>query len=190
MTKPTEIVEGLEEAVEGDDKVTVGEVNEELGNRGIGALLMVPASLELTPVGGIPGVPTLLAVIVALVAAQILFGRDRIWLPDVLSRRSIEQDKFTTAVGKLRPAARWADDHLGRHIPLLVDPPAPRIVSVAILLLCATVPGLELVPFASSIPMGTIVLFGLALVTRDGRVMALAWAAFAAACLGVWALWP
>jgi hypothetical protein len=46
------------------------------------------------------------------------------------------------------------------------------------------------VPFASTIPMGTSVLFGLALLTRDGRVMALAWLATAGAVAGIWALWP
>ncbi|WP_179379915.1 exopolysaccharide biosynthesis protein [Jannaschia marina] len=190
MAKPTEIVEALEDSVGDDDRVNVGDVNEELGHRGIGASLTVPAVLEITPIGGIPGVPTLLASIVALIAVQILIGRDRFWLPDVLARRSIDQDTFCRAIGRLRPLARWADRRLGRHLPLLVDPPAPRVAAVAILGLCATVPGLELVPFASSIPMATVALFGVALTVRDGRLMALAWAGFAAALWGAWALWP
>ena len=61
---------------------------------------------------------------------------------------------------------------------------------MAVLLMCMTVPPLEVLPFASSLPMGTIALFGLALVTRDGRLMALAWVAFAAAAAGIWWLWP
>jgi hypothetical protein len=112
------------------------------------------------------------------------------WLPGFLERRNISAEKLTNAVDKLRPAAEWSDRHLGKHLHLLTDEPAPRIVAVAILVLCALVPPLELVPFASSIPMGVIVLFGLALVTRDGRVMALAWAASAIALWAVWKLWP
>ncbi|WP_298432805.1 exopolysaccharide biosynthesis protein [uncultured Jannaschia sp.] len=190
MSQAEDIVDDLDEAAEGQERVRAGDIADTIGHRGIGALLMLPAALELTPVGGIPGVPTVLALIVATFAVQILLGRDDMWLPDWIERRRIDKSKLDAAVDKMRPAAEWADRHLGRHATWLVDAPAPRVVAVAILALCATVPPLEVVPFASSIPMGTIVLFGLALTMRDGRVMALAWVAFAAALWGVWTLWP
>ena len=190
MTKATDILRALDDAAEGQAQVSVGRVNDHVGHRGTGALLMIPAALELTPIGGIPGVPTVLALIISLFAVQILIGRDDMWLPGFLERRNVSAQKLGTAVDKLRPAAEWADRHLGKLLPLVIDPPAPRLVALAILALCATVPVLELVPFASSIPAGTIMLFGLALVTRDGRVMALAWSVFAAACYAVWRFWP
>ena len=190
MTKATEILSALNDAAEGRSEVTLGHVNDQIGHRGTGALLAIPAALEITPIGGIPLVPSTLAFIVAIFAVQIAFGREDMWLPGFLERRNISAVKLTNAVDKLRPAAEWSDRHLGKHLHLLTDEPAPRIVAVAILVLCALVPPLELVPFASSIPMGVIVLFGLALVTRDGRVMALAWAASAIALWAVWKLWP
>lgn len=39
------------------------------------------------------------------------------------------------------------------------------------ILLCTTVPPLELLPFASSIPMGAIALMGLGLMAQDGLVI-------------------
>lgn len=190
MAKATDILDALSAAADGRDEVTVGQINDSVGHRGTGALLMLPASLELTPLGAVPGVPTLLAVIVALFAAQIAASRREMWLPHWLETRHVGTDRLSSAVDRLRPAARWSDRHLGRHLHSLVDPPAPRLVAAAILALCLTVPPLELIPFASSLPMGTIVLFGLALLTGDGRVMALAWATFAAVLFGVWGLWP
>ena len=190
MAKPSDVVDSLDEAARDTDAVSADDLVEELGRRSIGAMLAVPAALELTPVGVIPGAPTVLAVIVALVAVQILIGRDHFWLPDLLGRQTVAAKKVRKAAEKLRPAAEWADRHLGKHLSWLVAPPAPRIVSVAVLALCATVPALELVPFASSIPMGVIILFGLGLLARDGRVMALAWVCFAAAVYGIWAMWP
>ncbi|PWJ20867.1 exopolysaccharide biosynthesis protein [Jannaschia seohaensis] len=190
MTKPTEIIETLEESATATEEVSADRVAGQLGRRSIGALLAIPAAFELTPIGGLPGVPTLLASIVAVVAMQILIGRRNLWLPDILARRSVGASRLAQATDRLRPAAEWADRHLGGHLPCLVAPPAPRFAAAAILALCATVPGLELVPFASSIPMGTIVLFGLALLARDGRVMALAWACTAAAFGTIWWLWP
>lgn len=190
MTKASEILDALEEEADGHEAVRVGNINDDIGHRGSGALLALPAALELTPVGAVPGVPTIIALIVALFAVQILFGQEDMWLPGWIERRTISAKRVNGAVKMLRPAAGWSDRHLGRHLHLLVDPPAPRVVAVAILALCCTVPPLELVPFASSLPMGTIVLFGVALLTRDGRVMALAWVAFAGAVAGMWWLWP
>lgn len=192
--KAMDMVEALRVAVredaDEDGNVRADDVTEELGRRGVGAFIMVPAALELSPVGGIPGVPTVLALIVAIFCVQIAMGRDEMWLPGFLGRRTVSAGKLAKAADKLEPAAKWADRHLGRHLDRLVDDPAPRIAALAVILLCVTVPPLELVPFASSIPMGTAVLFGLALVVRDGRVMALALAAFVASAWGVWALWP
>ena len=190
MTTATDILDALDRTAKGQTDVSVGDVIEKIGHRGTGALLVVPATLELTPVGGIPGVPTILAMIIALFAVQIVFGRSHMWLPGFLEQRSADADKLTTAVEKLRPAARWSDRHLGKHITVLVDPPAPRFAALAVITLCATVPALELVPFASSIPMGTVVLFGIAILVRDGRVMALGWLAFAVSVGAIWSFWP
>ena len=190
MTTVTNILDDLQSAAEEDDDVTVHAMTEQLGNRGVGALLLVPALLEMTPIGGIPGVPTALAVIIALFAVQIAFGRSRMWLPGFLDRRSVSSKKLKKAIDLLRKPAEWSDRHLGRSLTVLVDKPAPQIAAVAIIGLCATVPALELLPFASMIPMVTISLFGLAFVVRDGRVMALGWIAFAASVWSLWALWP
>ena len=190
MTKASDVLSALDETTDGNDEVSVGEVNDHLGHRGTGAFLIVPAATEFTPVGAVPGVPTLLALIVALFAAQILAGREDMWLPSWLEKRSVAASKVSKAVKKLRPAAGWADRHLGAHLMVLVDPPAERFVAAAILATCCLVPPLEVVPFASSLPMVVIVLFGLALLARDGRVMALAWAAFAGAFFTVWWLVP
>lgn len=190
MTQTREILDSLDDVADHNDPVTIGAVNDEIGHRGTGALLAIPGAIELTPVGGIPGVPTLLALVVAIFAVQIALGRDDMWLPGFIEHRAVRAAKLRKAVDKLRPAARWADTHLGKHLTVLTDGPAPRIAAAAILVLCLTVPPLEVVPFASSIPMSTIMLFGLGILLRDGRVMALAWLAWLAALAGIWFVWP
>ncbi|MFD1483588.1 exopolysaccharide biosynthesis protein [Paracoccus nototheniae] len=49
-----------------------------------------------------------------------------------------------------------------------------RVVALLCILLCTAVPPLELLPFASSIPMGAIALMGLGLMVRDGLVILIA----------------
>ncbi|GIT91944.1 exopolysaccharide biosynthesis protein ExoD [Jannaschia pagri] len=186
MTSPTAILQDLEQAATGADTVTLRRLADQLGCRSVGAILAVPAALELTPIGGIPGVPTLLATVIALVACQLLIGRESLWLPGVLARQGISATRLSKAARGLRPAAQWADAHLGQHLRWLVGPMGQRCAAAAILALCLTVPALELLPFLSSVPMGVILLFALGLMTRDGRVMALAWTMVLAA---VWVIW-
>src|SRR5690606_36946996 len=49
-----------------------------------------------------------------------------------------------------------------------------RIAAAICILLALTVPPLELVPFATTAPMGAIAAFGLALFVRDGLLMIIA----------------
>ncbi|MGR3571718.1 exopolysaccharide biosynthesis protein [Brevirhabdus sp.] len=169
--KIEEILEELDSAADGVDKVTVGEIMEKIGHRGYGPFLMLPALLELTPAGAIPGVPTMLAIIVALFAAQIALGRDQLWLPDALESRAISKDKLDKSVDKLRPMGRKMDQWFHKRWPSMTKPIAKRIAMGFVLLLCLAVPPLEILPFASSGPMLAIAVFGLALTVDDGMLM-------------------
>lgn len=50
-----DIADRLEDAAGGGDAVTVGDVVHHVGTRSFGPFLIVPALVELSPVGGIPG---------------------------------------------------------------------------------------------------------------------------------------
>lgn len=178
----TEIVDRLAERARSSERLSVGDVTEALGSRGYGPFLFVPAIVELSPLGGIPGLPTLLALIIALFSAQIAAGRSCLWLPDWLERRTAPGPKLEDAMRRIRPVAVWLDRWFHGRFPALVSGPVVRAAAAVSILLCLTVPPLELIPFASSAPMGAIALFGLAMLARDGLLMALA-AALAAAAI-------
>lgn len=163
------------------DPVELGEAVEAFGKRSLGPFLLVPALIEVSPIGGIPAVPTLLAVIIALSAAQILFGRDHIWLPGFLERRHVKGDSVVKAADKLGGLGRWMDRWFHGRLTWLTRRPFDRIAAALCLALCATVPPLELIPFASTAPMAAIAAFGLALLVRDGALMAVAMVASVAA---------
>lgn len=163
------------------DPVELGEAVEMFGKRSVGPFLLVPALIEVSPIGGIPAVPTLLAMIIALSAAQILFGRDHIWLPSILERRHVKGIKVVKAADKLAGIGRWMDRWFHGRMKWLTGPPFDRIAAGMCILLCATVPPLELIPFASTAPMAAIAAFGLALLVRDGALMAVAMIASVAA---------
>ncbi len=168
-----DILDQLEQKGEENGSVSVGDMTDALGHRGHGPFLFVPALLEISPIGGIPGVPTLLALIVALFAVQIALGHEQMWLPGFLERRTVKGDRLKSATEKLEGLAAWLDRWFHGRLEMLTGGTATRIAAHAVLLLCLTVPPLELVPFASSAPMAAIVMFGLAMTLRDGLVMAL-----------------
>lgn len=177
----TDIVDRLRARAEGSDRLSIGEVADAIGRRGYGPFLFVPALIEISPLGAIPGLPTLLALVIAIVAAQMAFGRDHLWLPEALKRRNAPAGRVADAMRRIRPAALWLDRWFPGRAPALVRPAVARAAAVGALLLCLTVPPLELVPFASSAPMAAIAMFGLATLARDGLLMALAFAIAAAA---------
>ena len=154
-------------------RVTVGDMARRLGDRGWGPFLFIPALIEISPIGGIPGIPTLLAAIIAIFAAQIAWGRDGMWLPGFLRRRSVSAGSMRNAVGKVHPVADRLDRWFHGRGPQLTSDRAIRIAAVLVLLLCLSVPPLELFPFASTAPMAAIAMFGLGFTLRDGLLMAL-----------------
>lgn len=169
-----DILDRLEKLAEDEEQVSLGDVVEALGNRGHGPFLLVPALIEISPIGGVPGVPTVLAAIIILFAAQIVLGRKHLWLPGFLERRSISSEKTCKAVDKLRGVARFMDRWFHGRLPKLTQGPFVRMAAILCIVLALTVPPLELLPFASTAPMAAIAAFGLALMVRDGLLMIIA----------------
>lgn len=168
------LLEQLCDASEQSEKIEVGELLDIVGERTHGPWLVLPALIGVTPIGGIPGVPTLLAILVALIAGQIAWGNSHIWLPSMARDRTIDTGKLTGTVKWLQPAADFLDRWTHRRLSFFVTKPVVRAGAFLTLALCAMVPPLEVVPFAVAVPFGAIALFGLALIIKDGILMLLA----------------
>ncbi|MFD2739701.1 exopolysaccharide biosynthesis protein [Sulfitobacter aestuarii] len=181
-----DVLDTLDRIAEEKRKVSIGDVTEALGGRGFGPLITLPALLVMTPLGGIPLVPSLMALLIALFALQVVAQRSRLWLPDWLERRSVDDGKIEKSVNKLRGAARWIDRHFGNRLEVLTRQPAPPVAACIVLLLCVFVPFAEMIPFAAILPMGAVALIGLALTLRDGVLMLLG---MIAASVGVAVIW-
>lgn len=169
-----EVVEGIETLSEKSDEVCLGDALDEFGSRSFGPLLVVIPLVEISPVGGIPGLPTVLALILALIALQILIGKDHVWLPDFIQKRSMGAKKLGRFAHRLEGIAERADHLFHGRLQWLTGVWPTKVAAILIIVLCATVPPLEVVPFASSAPMLAIAAFGLALLVRDGLLMLIA----------------
>ena len=150
------------------DRVSVKDVLETIGNRSFGPLLLVPGLIGLSPIGAIPGIPGIMAVIVMLVAGQILIGMDHAWLPGALSRRSMTTAGLRRAVAALRPYAHFVDRFLGPRLPILTRGIFFYAITAICLVVAVVTPIIELVPLAGIVPNAAIVAFGLAITAHDG----------------------
>jgi hypothetical protein len=151
-----------------DGQLSVAEAMQAIGNRSFGPLLLVPGLIGLSPIGAIPGLPGVMALIVMFVAVQILIGRDHAWLPDALARRSIDTARLRRVVKAIYPYARRVDDFLSPRLRRLTTGVSFYVLAALCLLVAIVTPVIELVPLAGIVPNAAIVAYGLAITAHDG----------------------
>lgn len=173
-TSVADVLDRVERFAGEHDRVELGRIVEALGHRTYGPFLLIPALIDISPVGSIPGLPTALAAIIGVVAAQMLIGRKHLWLPGFVAKRSLSPEKTCQASRKLRGIARFLDKWFHGRLPRLTQAPFVRIAAALCLVLALSVPPLEFLPFATTAPMAAIAAFGMALLVRDGLLMVIA----------------
>lgn len=168
-----DLLDSIEDAARGKDRVSTRVVVHAVGERSFGALLVIPGLVTLAPIiGDIPGVPTLMALLVALVAVQMLFGRQHFWLPAWLLNRSVAHDKVSRVIGWLRPVARFLDRISKGRLTAITHGAGVRLIALACAMIAAAMPPMEIIPFSANAAGAALTLFGLALIAHDGL---LAW---------------
>ncbi len=156
------------------ERVSVQQMLNAIGRSSFAPLLLVPGLIVLSPVGGMPGVPTAVALLVGIAAVQILMGRCRFWLPEWLLRRSVKGSFITRAIRFMRPLARASEVCCRSRMRWMTGTIGAKAIAALCLVICIAMPPLELVPLANTANGGALALFGLALTTRDGILTALA----------------
>lgn len=175
-----DLLDRIAGAAEEADRVSLELLLEAMGRRSFGSALLAAGLVTLAPlVGDIPGVPTLMGVLVVLTAGQMLVGRERFWLPGWLLERSVGREKLETALGWLRPVARVGDRLFGPRLEGVLERGGGRAIAAVGLLVGALMPAMELVPFSANAAGIVLTLLGLALVARDGLLALLALTLFA-----------
>lgn len=169
----TGVLDHMDDKIRGD-KATIGDVVEAFGGRGYGPLLLAFAMIELLPTGAIPGVPTLVSILILLIASQLSLGRPVPWISKALARRSFSQSKFDKIRSKIRPLTRKLDKVIKPRLETFAGTVAARLAGIICILLACTMPPLELIPFASSAPSSAIALFGIGLSAQDGLILLIA----------------
>lgn len=182
----TGVLDHLDDEVDGE-QLTLGEVLDAFGDRGYGPLLLAAALIEILPTGAIPGVPTILAIVIILIAGQCVMGRSSPWIPRRLRSKGFSEETFEKARQKIRPFTQKIDKLIKPRMGQFTTPFAARIVAGFCVILAMIMPPLEVLPFASSVPAAAIGLLGVGLSARDGLIILIG--LVVAACAGVGAVY-
>jgi hypothetical protein len=181
-----EEIHGLEQLLgivrtAGDDEehVAIQDIVPAVGQRGFGPLLLIPGIAAASPLSGIPGVPTTMGLLAMLVAAQMVWGRSQLWLPQWLLRRKVTRRRLDRAVEVVSPVARFLDKLIRPRLTWLTQAFATRVVAGLCVAVAATMPPLELVPFAATSAGAVLAMFGMALLADDGLLVLLGLIVFA-----------
>jgi hypothetical protein len=170
----TGVLEELEASLAGRDQTSIAEIQQAIGERSFGPLLLVMGLMPLSPLGLVPTLPTMFAIAVALVAGQLVIGRDRFWLPRQIAGRSMPAARVRRAIRLARRPARWLDRVVRPRLQILTGAVWTRAVAVACIVVAFAIPPLELVPFGVAVPAAAITAFGLGLTARDGALVLVA----------------
>jgi hypothetical protein len=153
------------------DRLSVADIVETLGSRGFGPLIVLLAGLLILPVGMLPGLPAVVAVLLILIGGRMMTGEQRIWLPARLGRVTISGHLLAVSVARAQPAVLWLRPLLAPRLPFLIDSALmARMVALilmttgAAILVGGIIPG---IPFVLSLH---VLVLGLAMSARDGLV--------------------
>jgi hypothetical protein len=157
----------------GGARVTVADIVEALGGRAFGALLFVFAAPNLPPLG-IPGISSVCALPLIVLALQLMAGRTAPALPRWLLSRSMPAASFARAVGFVLPWLARIERLLRPRAAGLTGPAGVRVAGLFTLLLALVL--ILPIPLGNLLPAAAVALLGLALSERDGIAAALGYA--------------
>lgn len=157
-------------AADGPDPLTFTDLAAQLHGRAWGGLLLIFAAINLLPLP--PGTSIFFAIPILIVSAQMVAGRESPWFPARIDRRGVKKSELQRLIDKMG----WLESRVERifrpRLANLTGPAAARFIGLVcfLLALVAAIP----IPLFHMAPAAAIVLFGLALIYRDGALVVFA----------------
>jgi hypothetical protein len=142
----------------------LSEVTSALGKRSFGIGLVLFGLPNLLP---LPGLPILCGIIVAVIAMQMMLGKESLALPGWLGRRRVKRRDLLRVLERATPTLRRLERVMRPRFGLLTGAPAQRVLGLVLALLALAL--MAPIPFFGGIPPGiAVTLIGLGLTERDG----------------------
>lgn len=162
------VLRELAEKAEGT--ITFADVRDTLADRSFAALLFFFAAINLLPLP--PGSSAILGLPPLIIAAQMIVGQEKVWLPDFILKRPIDAARFKMMIGRMTPWLRRVERLIRpRYWPFPIKV-ADRVIGVIAFILSVLL--VAPIPLGNWLPALALSLFGLALSERDGILFGVA----------------
>ena len=163
------------------EKITFGELLTMMEKRGFGPMLAVPAFICSTPIGAIPGIPTVTGITIFLISMQVLLAKSHPWLPAAITQIGIGRSSLNKGVDKISPIVTKVDRLLMPRWFFMRNILFRSLIALSCALCGLMMVPLELVPFLGLIPAGAVFIMAIGMATDDGAVALLG---LTLACVG------
>jgi hypothetical protein len=162
--------------------VSIAWLMAQLGRRSFGLTLFVMAVI-----GFLPGASTIIGLLVAWPAVQMVLGHDVAVLPRFIARRKVGVERLARLIGFVTPRLAWAERLIRPRWPTPFQT-TKRLTGIVMLLLGLSM--ISPVPFGHVLPALGIMLLALAYLEEDGVALAVALiAALASLAITAAAVW-
>lgn len=138
--------------------------------RGFGPMLALSSFIACTPIGAIPGIPSLAGGTILLIALQILLGRRHPWLPQKVMQLNCDADQLRYIVEKVKPYAVRVDRFLVPRCFFMRQPVFRSLIALCCAGCGLVMIPLELIPFMGLIPAFAVFIMAIGMATDDGAV--------------------
>ena len=166
FTQPLPLSQRLEEIAKqsGPERIQLSDLAQQLHSRVWGGLLVILAAINVIPLP--PGTNTILAIPLVLVSAQMALGRSSPWFPSRIDRRGITKSELRQLITKIGAVESRVERVFRPRLGHLTAPAATRVIGLVCVVL-SLIAGLPILMIHNA-PAVAILLFGLALIYRDG----------------------
>jgi len=170
--RPLPLSQRLAQIVEDtkDERLSFTDLAAQLHSRAWGGLLFIFAAINVLPLP--PGTSVFFALPLMIVSAQMVLGRSSPWFPARIDRRGVKKTELERLIAKMAGIEARIERVLKPRMASLTAPTATRLIGVVCFLLAilAAIP----IPLFHIAPAAAILLFGVALIYRDGAVVIVA----------------
>jgi hypothetical protein len=174
----------LLQAVRGDgERVTVGQILDTLDARAFGLATLIFSIPSIIPMP--PGVPTVVGIALLIVSTQMVFGRQELWLPGFLTRRSFSRPAMVSAMEKFAPRIEAIEKIASPRLMFLTGRIGTILIGLVVMFM-AVVLILPLPPGGNFPPALACFVLGMGLAERDGVIVLVGLLASIAATAAVW----
>ena len=148
------------------ERISVGEILDRLDGRAVGIVLLLLALPMCIP--NVPGISTIFGLLIIAPSLQLIFSREKIWLPARVRNWTVPREALSSAIKGSLPYLRKVERHIRPHWTFLVRPPAMQLLGIQTLIMALVL--LLPIPLGNWPPGMTVAATGLALAQRDGRI--------------------